>query len=436
MSTPIFERIRVRLIHQRSDLLDIQLESPGTGAAPDGFALTIAGWAVGRAQPVTRLQIVRQTDVLWEAPVERERPDIAARFPEQPWASRAGFASELEALTLDPVFNLRLRAVLADGTKVSVAVIRGRRRARLADYQPRFQPLMVTSLGRTGSTWLMRLLAEHPGVLTYRAYPYEVRPAKYWLHLFRVLSARPNPAKVVGQPREFHLETLAAGSNPFRAPAFEAIPELEAWSDSTYVERLAAFCQQSIDEWYDVVATVQGETAARYFAEKQFPDEFSRFAWSLYPGGRELILVRDFRDMVTSMLAYNQKRGFDDFGRPRHETDEAWVKSRGHGVNALALAWQRRADRAHLVRYEDLIADPAATMTAVFQYLELDASSSLVERIVRDTTADQAELTRHQTTRDPAASIGRWHQDLPPRLQTVANKSFHRALAIFGYDTD
>ena len=29
----------------------------------------------------------------------------------------------------------------------------------------------------------------------------------------------------------------------------------------------------------------------------------------LYPGARELFLVRDFRDMIASMRAYNERKG-------------------------------------------------------------------------------------------------------------------------------
>ena len=39
--------------------------------------------------------------------------------------------------------------------------------------------------------------------------------------------------------------------------------------------------------------------------------------WELYPRAREVILVRDFRDMVASMFAYNAKRGREGFHRDR-----------------------------------------------------------------------------------------------------------------------
>ena len=432
MSTPILDGLRVRLVSS-PDQIEGEIESPARGETPDGLSLPLAGWAAGTSQPVTHIQISRAAYPLIEIPVDHERNDLLTHFPDRPWVATAGFVTTIDALTLDPVFELRLRAVLADGTSAPFATIRGQRRAELGGYAPRFQPLLLTSLGRTGSTWMMRLLAGHPGVLTYPTYPYEVRPAKYWLHLFRVLSGRPNPAKVVGQPHEFHLEALAVGANPFRAPAFEPIPALEAWSGSTYVERLAAFCQQSIDEWYGTLAATNGESEVVYFAEKHFPDHFPRLAWSLYPRGREVILVRDFRDMVTSMLAYNQKRGFDDFGRVRRPSDEAWVRSLRRGVNELARAWTRRGDRAHLVRYEDLVAEPETIMRGVFEYLGLDASPALVGELVRKSTSDRAELTKHQTTRDPAASIGRWRHDLPPALRSAANEAFQHGLVTFGY---
>ena len=35
----------------------------------------------------------------------------------------------------------------------------------------------------------------------------------------------------------------------------------------------------------------------------------------LYPRAREIFLVRDPRDTLASMLAFNARRGFVDFGR-------------------------------------------------------------------------------------------------------------------------
>jgi len=432
--TPIIEKIRVRLATGQPGLLAAGIETPLPRATVTGYRFNVRGWAVGRDQPVARIRIAQPRDPLGNAPVQGDRPDIGDQYPDQPWAARSGFQLTLGPLKLDPRFKLRVIAELEDGSTVKLATIRGRHRTLPDGYQSRLQPLLVTSLGRTGSTWLMRLLAEHPGVVTYRHYPYEVRPAKYWLHLFRILTAPPNPAKTVGQPNEFHVEALAAGANPFQAPAFPALPALEDWGATIYASRLADFCQQSIDEWYGIVVAAQDEPDAVYFAEKHFPDDYPRLALGLFPRARELVLVRDFRDMAASMLAYNEQRGFDDFGRSGRDSDEAWIDALANGVNQLAAAWQRRSDRAHLVRYEDLITSPVATMRTAFAYLELDASDAAVEAVIARAAADPAELKKHQTTRDPAASIGRWRQDLSPELQAATNRRFRHALVAFGYD--
>lgn len=430
MSTPIFEQLRVWLLQVNAGTLTARLTNVESGDVPEGHTFRLTGAITSQAGPVTKVQAVSRRQLLASVPVEAP-PSGAA---ESTGPVEVNFEIDLDALDLDPEFAFRLRAVLADDTRVPFVEVHGRRRAILGGYTPRHQPLMVTSLGRTGTTWLMRLLAEHPGIVTYRQYPYEIRPAKYWLHFFRVLSGVPNPSKVVGQPQEFHLETLAVGANPFRAPAFPAPPPLEAWAAADYRERLAAFALESIDQWYDIAAEAQGEAGAVYFAEKQFPDQFPRLTWSLYPGGREVILVRDFRDMVSSMLAYNRKRGYDDFSRRDSESDEAWIDTLVPGVNELARSWKRRDDRAHLVRYEDLIRNPNAILTDLFAYLDLDHSPAMVEQVITRAAADPSELSRHQTTRDPAASIGRWREDLSPELQDATNRAFDFALSTFGYD--
>ena len=109
----------------------------------------------------------------------------------------------------------------------------GQRRPLTTAYAPRLQPLLVTSLGRMGTTLLMRMLAAHPGVVTYDRPPYEARGGKYWLHVLKTLAAPADASKRVGAPMEFHLEPLAAGGNPFYSAAFAAWPEVEAWSGST-----------------------------------------------------------------------------------------------------------------------------------------------------------------------------------------------------------
>ena len=82
------------------------------------------------------------------------------------------------------------------------------------------------------------------------------------------------------------------------------------WFGREYVERLATFCQRSIDDWYTTVAETQGQSGARYFAEKHlWPNYIPVLMRELYPAAKEVFLVRDFRDMAHSIMAFDRKRG-------------------------------------------------------------------------------------------------------------------------------
>ena len=234
---------------------------------------------------------------------------------------------------------------------------------------------------------------------------------------------------------EFHLETLAAGGNPFYSAAFAAWPEVEAWSGSTYIVDLAAFCQRSIDGWYLATADAQGEAedALVFFAEKHFPDPYPRLMRELYPAARELFLVRDFRDMIASMRAYNARKGFGDFGRESAQSDATWLAELHRGVIALRDAWRERGDTTSLVRYEDLVRTPDAMLPPLLASLGLDAAPEIVSRLITAAQPDAPELRGHGTSGSPHASIGRWQHDLPPELLAAVEETFDDLLQEFGY---
>jgi hypothetical protein len=237
---------------------------------------------------------------------------------------------------------------------------------------------------------------------------------------------------------EFHLEPLAAGGNPFYAAAFAAWPEVEAWSGSTYVTDLAAFCQRSIDGWYLATAAAQGqaEDTLVYFAEKHFPDVYPRLMRELYPGARELFLVRDFRDMVASMQAYNARKRAGDFGRDKAGSDEAWLVHLHQNFLVLRAAWRDRGEPGSLVRYEDLVRVPEAALPPLLASLGLDAAPELVSRLIAAAAPDAPELHGHGTSASSEASIGRWRNNLSPELGAAVEVTFGDLLREFGYEVD
>jgi hypothetical protein len=292
---------------------------------------------------------------------------------------------------------------------------------------------MVTTLGRTGSTAMVRLLQAHPEIAAYRPFEYEPRVATYWVGVLKGL----------GDPTSYRRQITPAGTvdgtwwvgDKPPVPRRPRDPEINDWLGRGAVETLAGFCQGRIDELYERVASSSDRPRATYFVEKFRPDSVSSLMWELYPGAREIILARDFRDMVSSIIAFNAKRGFQGFRRGSFQSDADFVMDNvKNSAGALASAWQARSELAHLVRYEDLLRRPRETVEALLDYLELDAAPKTIGPML-DTLTDRAPLSEgHRTTTDPIASIGRWRSDLDSELQKACEEALGPALAAFGYE--
>ena len=435
-STPSVTNLSLRPLRraQREGVLEVAVELPVEGGTSEAWAVRVSGHILAPGGPVQEIVAVVPGLVLGTAVTGLATPDVAARHPGVSGAAACGFTLLVNTLSLPQSFEFHLRATLADGSRVKVVLVSGERRLLQTAYAPRLQPLLVNSFGRTGTTLLMRMLSAHPGVVIYNRPPYEARGGKYWMHMLKTLAAPTDARKRVGDPTAFHLEPLAAGGNPFYSAAFAAWPEVEAWSGSTYVSDLAAFCQRSIDGWYLATAAAQGQAIAPlvYFAEKHFSDAYPQLLRELYPEARELFLVRDFRDMVASMLAYNARKGFGDFGRSLVASDEAWLHHLHKTFLVLHAAWQDRGEPGSLVRYEDLVRDPAATLPPLLDVLGLEATPETVAHLLA--AAEAPELHGHATAGSPSSSIGRWRRDLPPALQVAVEETFGDLLQEFGYE--
>jgi hypothetical protein len=400
------------------------ITAPRSGEQSPGWAVRVEGTVQIAGAPAQRIEAVTPGQIL--AAVTPGPPGEDGSQP---------FSMLVSTLDLPLEFEFRLRATLPDGNRVKFAAVRGRRAPLRGEADPVLQPLLVTSLGRMGTTLLMKLLAAHPAIVTYERPPFEARGGKYWTHVLQVLSAPADATRRIGAPMEFHADPKAVGANPFFSSEFAAWPEVEAWEGGDYLASLATFCQRSIDGWYLATASAQGKEAAplRYFAEKHFPDAYPRRLRELYAQSAELFLVRDFRDMFTSMVAYNARKGFGDFGRAAAADDHAWIVTLRQGLQALLDAWRERGGPASLVRYEELVQQPEVALPPVLEVLGLESSPAIIAGMVAAAAPDAPDLQGHGTTSSPDASIGRWQADLPPDLRDLVNAEFHDLLVAFGY---
>jgi hypothetical protein len=431
--SPLTQIIEVLPAPPGDALSGFSLDAPQPGAA-DTYALDLRGWVVGARSPVAEVLVLRDGVLLRLLPLEVDRPDVAAAHPGLPEAKRSGFFGTLSALSLEPRFELQIEVRLEDGTQLPLALVRGTRAPLRSSFEPRLQPLLLTTLGRTGSTAVVRMLAAHPEVVAYRPFDYEPRVATYWMGVFQALS----------DPASYRRQLAATGTidgvwwlgeqTPLPRPIRD--DALDPWLDATAISELAGVAQQRIERLYTEVAGTQERQEARYFVEKYRADPVSELMLELYPRAREVMLVRDFRDMIASMFAYNEKRGRQGgFRRDRATSDREYILSDvGVSAGALADAWARRSDTAHLLRYEDLVLRPEETVQVLLAHLGLDAGPGAVEPMLGSLLARDSGSEGHRTVADPRESIGRWRRDLSDEVEAACAEALGRPLETFGYE--
>ena len=414
--------------------LSAALETPRRGDQRDTWALPVTGSVVGRRAAATQVRVTCR-DARWELPVHDRRPDVAETHPDVDWAWNAGFSGAVNTLRMPPRFEFDVTAEL-DGGDMRLATVAGRREPLRSSYDPELRPLIVTTLGRTGSTWLIHLLGAHPGIAAYRPFSFEPRAATYWIDILASLS---EPASYTQQVEgEVHHPLpwwLGAGASMTSEVLPD--PELARWLGSGHIADLAAFAQQRLDAVYRRVAELGDGPAAEFFAEKVLPEgNVPQLLRELYPDAREVFLVRDFRDMLCSIRAFNEKRGTSAFGLDGEGGEAAYVQEvLAASVDSLLHEWRARGAQAHLVRYEDLIAEPQRTLTGVLDHAGLDASGDRVEQVLSKASDQIPGMADHATAAGgPAASIGRWRSELGPELHAACDAAFAEALAEFGYD--
>lgn len=92
-----------------------------------GTAVRIGGWVLGRYAKAVAVEIVSGDRTLRVAGLDRPRPDVAAAHPSSGAATNAGFTVHADVRGLPVDFELRVVALLEDGTRVQLGSVRGRR---------------------------------------------------------------------------------------------------------------------------------------------------------------------------------------------------------------------------------------------------------------------------------------------------------------------
>lgn len=266
------------------------------------------------------------------------------------------------------------------------------------------RPLFVLSLPRSGSTLLQRMLATHPGIAT---------ASEPWLLLPQLYALRER-----GAAAEYGHRTAARAIADFA----DALP---GGRD-------------------DYLAEVHRSTLALYEraagGAAWFLDKTPRYhlvvdeIMALFPDARFVFLWRNPLAVAASMI--------ESFGRGRWNLDRYEVDLRG-GLDRLVEAAGRRDPRAVAVRFEDVVADPAAGTRAIFNLLELDpgraAAEAFAETSLNGRMGDRTGTASY--TEVSGEPVERWRSTMSNPLRKRWCAAYLRSvgperLRAMGYDPD
>lgn len=277
----------------------------------DGLSsLRVAGWIAARAATVNTIRIhsgyggTRYGTAFLEVNVPRS--DVVAAFPGGDISENCGFQGVLPVEGLGENFSLIVLAAQTN-TRASaetlflVGEILGRQQPSLpTPISSSLAPICLTCMGRTGSTALMRILNMHPEIVVAGDYPFETKYAE---------------TAVRGALVELKvLLSEGVACIGLKAPYGRLYAETRG-----HIFRAAL---SAIDLFYECTVQAQKKGDVKYFAEKCLPSFLPDITRDLYGSkAKEIILIRDPRDIFCSAKSFNRRRGYLSFGAENVHSD-------------------------------------------------------------------------------------------------------------------
>jgi hypothetical protein len=277
--------------------------------------------------------------------------------------------------------------------------------------------IFLIGCARSGTTWLQRLLAAHPAVRTgqesYLFGSYLGPQLRVWAK-----HQRDRGRGAVGMPCYFTEDEFREQLKRYTLTLLQPmVGELQP--GELFLEKTPRH--------------------ALYVAE----------ILTLLPNSRFVLLTRDARDVVASMLQAAQSWGSEWAPRSVDAAAKKWVQFQKAAVKARGLL---SSDQLLDVRYEALLADTAGELEKVIRFLALEWSAEARRQAIQANTADQIRKgggSRIPLTGDAAlrlgnavsepegfirrAGAGAWRRDLNPWQRWRVWRIARQAMAAEGY---
>jgi hypothetical protein len=160
------------------------------------------------------------------------------------------------------------------------------------------------------------------------------------------------------------------------------------------------------------------------------------------PDSRMILLIRDGRDVVDSIMHAYRKGGFmatqigrEFEGEARADglrwAAELWATNTDVTLRAIA---QHPAELSRVVRYEDLLAEPVSELRSLFDWIGLERSDEWIAAMAEARSfAKIPASAKGPLARNRAAEPGLWRTNLSAAEQAELADVFGPLLERFGY---
>ena len=425
------------LVRSRQILFDITLRDLDVDE-DRATSVALTGWITSDSLRIETIEVWCDGLVIAYGFVTMERPDVVAHFYPKLVKTECGFHMRFSKLLLGKDARLEIRAVSRNPDNLLSRHVLGdiTDLPRLSiDWKitPQITPILVVGMGRSGTSAFMETLSGHPEIIVPGKFPYELRQFSYLCQSAYILTS-PSDYNRSTKPDEFEMSEATIGFNPFLNREWEKFygsPRLTQWQDREFPEEFINFIIGQIDKM-TITCPVPPKPRARFIAEKFSISPLRRVVENLYPGRREIFLVRDFRDVYLSARQMNAKRGTTGFGQSKFDTDLERLRGLSWSVRQMRLAYIATEPRPLLIRYEDFVTDRGHCIDNILSYLGLREDLEFNEHLTLALSKD-VNNSAHMTSKSVTDSIGRWKTEMTDEEKQISQEAFGEELAYFGY---
>ncbi|RXH16963.1 sulfotransferase [Bradyrhizobium guangzhouense] len=409
------------------------IDGPKIGESTEAPCIELTGWAVHASQQFREIRAIgKYVDV---RAMRYPRPGVVSAFKDRFAVNEyCGFYVHLWACDIADDPHIEVQAITEDGATITIAQfeIDATRPSRSQFYSSETDVpaiLIVSNVGRSGSSLLMGSLLKHPSVVGSRSPSYES-------HLIQGHVARLKLEIMYTYPMVYFYRPWY--NDDIRGMELYGITRSELPTVQPFLinQHMENFSKLVSSYARDVLST--GNRTDVFVCEKATQPaqrDVARFLSWYWPRYREIVLVRDPRDLICSYVAFDAARGIEGrgFSEGLQTNPEAFFERIGRSYQELALRVSHSGPSLMVVTYESLILEPRTTMRRICDWLGIDNSHATMEALLNKSDLQFEMGAKHVTSGDPRETIGRWKRDLPQSYLPLIDKYVRDAATFFGY---